>query len=71
MTDNTKLQDTISRIHGKLKAIGDVIDKAPSQMEHGLSESNIIGGLELFEMELRNARRWLYWSPDDDEEEKE
>lgn len=67
MTDDTKLQDTISRIRGKLKAIGDVIDNAPSQMEHGLSESNIIGGLELFEMELRNARRWIYWSPGDDE----
>ena len=70
MTGDTKLQDTISRIHGKLEAIGDVIDKSPSQIEHGLSESNIIGGLELFEMELRNAKRWLYWSPDDDEVEE-
>lgn len=70
MTDDTKLQDKISRILGKMKVIEEEINNAPSQMEHGLSEKNIIGGLDLFEMVLKEATRWLYWIPDDDEVEE-
>ena len=70
MTDDTKIQDLISRIHGKLKAIGEEIDKAPSQMEHGLTEKNIIGGLELFETGLDDITGWLYWYSRPEEEEE-
>lgn len=70
MTDDTELQDRISHILGKMKVIEEEIKKAPSQMEHGLSEKNIIGGLGLFEMVLKEATRWLYWIPDDDEVEE-
>ena len=69
MTDDTKIQDLISRIHGKLKAIGEEIDKAPSLLETGLTtEERLIEGLELFEEELEDHRVYWHYPPEEEEE---